>query len=382
MTPFAAINDKECKATFAIDKDIASEPTLWFHPLHNDKSTSISGADLVAFLKKTGHEPKIIDFSDVAAAPAGGAPAAKPAKKEGGGGGDKGKGGGGGGKKKDAKEEGGDGGHETGLGVTATKAGDFSQWYSDVITKSEMIDYYDISGCYILRPWSFGIWEKITQFFDGEIKNMGVQGCYFPMFVSQKALEAEKDHIEGFSPEVAWVTKSGQSELEHPIAVRPTSETIMYPAFAKWIRSHRDLPMKLNQWCNVVRWEFKNPTPFIRTREFLWQEGHTAHATLESAAEEVLAILELYKRSYEELLAVPVVKGKKTEVEKFAGGYYTTTVRLVSFSRLSPTPLFALFLVRVELFRFFLCWRGDVPMMTKHSIRQSEHVRVTTRLKL
>jgi len=189
-----------------------------------------------------------------------------------------------------------------------------------------MIDYYDVGGCYILRPWSYSIWEHIQLFFDGEIKKMGVQGCYFPMFVSQKALEAEKDHIEGFSPEVAWVTKSGQSEMEVPIAVRPTSETIMYPAFAKWIRSHRDLPLKLNQWCNVVRWEFKNPTPFIRTREFLWQEGHTVHPSLESAGVEVLEILDLYARVYEELLAVPVTKGKKTEVEKFAGGAYTTTV--------------------------------------------------------
>lgn len=146
------------------------------------------------------------------------------------------------------------------------------------------------------------------------------------MFVSRSALEAEEDHIEGFAPEVAWVTKSGSSDLAEPLAIRPTSETIMYPAFAKWIRSHRDLPLKLNQWTNVVRWEFKNPTPFLRTREFLWQEGHTAHAARPDADKEVLDILDLYARVYEELLAVPVIKGRKSEKEKFAGGLYTTTV--------------------------------------------------------
>ena len=147
-----------------------------------------------------------------------------------------------------------------------------------------MIEYYDISGCYILRPRSFFIWEQIQQFLDKRFKACGVDNCYFPMFVSKGALETEKDHVEGFSAEVAWVTKSGQSDLEEPIAIRPTSETIMYPAFAKWIQSHRDLPMLMNQWSNVVRWEFKHPTPFIRTREFLWQEGHTAHATEKEAS--------------------------------------------------------------------------------------------------
>ena len=136
----------------------------------------------------------------------------------------------------------------------------------------------------------------------------------------------EKDHIEGFAPEVAWVTKYGTSDLSEPIAIRPTSETIMYPAYAKWITSHRDLPLKLNQWTNVVRWEFKHPTPFIRTREFLWQEGHTAHATKEESDTETFDNLEFYRKVYEELLAVPVRKGIKTESEKFAGGDFTTTV--------------------------------------------------------
>uniref|UniRef100_A0A670I0H7 Bifunctional glutamate/proline--tRNA ligase n=1 Tax=Podarcis muralis TaxID=64176 RepID=A0A670I0H7_PODMU len=191
---------------------------------------------------------------------------------------------------------------------------------------TKMIEYYDVSGCYILRPWAFSIWESIKEFFDGEIKKLGVENCYFPMFVSQAALEKEKTHIADFAPEVAWVTRSGKTELAEPIAVRPTSETVMYPAYAKWVQSHRDLPIKLNQWCNVVRWEFKHPQPFLRTREFLWQEGHTAFATYEEAAEEVLQILDLYARVYEELLAIPVVKGRKTEKEKFAGGDYTTTI--------------------------------------------------------
>lgn len=212
------------------------------------------------------------------------------------------------------------------LGIENDKEKQFSEWYSEIIVKAEMIDYYDISGCYILRPWSYLIWEQIKDFFDHEIKSVGVQNCYFPLFVSEDALNAEKEHVEGFAPEVAWVTRSGKSELKKPIAVRPTSETIMYPAYSKWIRSHRDLPLKLNQWSNVVRWEFKHPTPFLRSREFLWQEGHTAFATLEEAAEEVLTILHFYRRVYEELLAVPVTLGQKTEEEKFPGGLYTTTV--------------------------------------------------------
>ncbi|XP_074846044.1 bifunctional glutamate/proline--tRNA ligase isoform X2 [Carettochelys insculpta] len=215
---------------------------------------------------------------------------------------------------------------QTRLGLEAKKEENLADWFSQVITKSEMIEYYDVSGCYVLRPWSYFIWESIKDFFDGEIKKLGVENCYFPMFVSQAALEKEKTHIADFAPEVAWVTKSGKTELAEPIAVRPTSETVMYPAFAKWVQSHRDLPIKLNQWCNVVRWEFKHPQPFLRTREFLWQEGHTAFATYEEAAEEVLQILDLYAQVYEELLAIPVVKGRKTEKEKFAGGDYTTTV--------------------------------------------------------
>jgi len=215
---------------------------------------------------------------------------------------------------------------ETGLGLSAKREDDFGAWYSQVVVEGDLIDYYDISGCYILKPWAYAQWEVLQRFFDQEIKDIGVENCYFPMFVSASRLEAEKDHIEDFAPEVAWVTKSGETDLECPIAVRPTSETVMYPHYAQWIRSHRDLPLRLNQWCNVVRWEFKHPTPFIRSREFLWQEGHTAFSTKEECDVEVRQILDLYRRVYEEYLAVPVVPGTKSEKEKFAGGLYTTTV--------------------------------------------------------
>lgn len=209
------------------------------------------------------------------------------------------------------------------IGITADKEKDFPSWYQQIVTKSELLDYYDISGCYILRPNSYHVWEQIQRYFDSKIKPLGVQGAYFPMFVSQKVLEKEKDHVEGFAPEVAWVTKAGQSDLEEPVAIRPTSETVMYPYYAKWIQSHRDLPLKLNQWNSVVRWEFKHPQPFLRTREFLWQEGHTAHLTQEGAEEEVKQILQYYHDIYEELLAVPTVKGRKTENEKFAGSFFS-----------------------------------------------------------
>ncbi|KAL1411004.1 hypothetical protein Q8F55_001949 [Vanrija albida] len=212
------------------------------------------------------------------------------------------------------------------MAIQYKKDEDFPGWYTDVLIKGQMIDYYDISGCYILRPTSYTIWQTIQNWFDDEIKKLGVNDCYFPMFVSRARLEREKDHIEGFAPEVAWVTKAGSSDLEEHIAIRPTSETVMYPYYAKWIKSHRDLPLKLNQWNSVVRWEFKNPQPFLRTREFLWQEGHTAFLEKQEADKEVRDILDLYRRVYEEILAVPVIPGIKSENEKFAGADYTTTV--------------------------------------------------------
>ncbi|EEP75541.1 prolyl-tRNA synthetase [Uncinocarpus reesii 1704] len=192
------------------------------------------------------------------------------------------------------------------IGIDVAKEDDFAAWYQ--------------------QPHSFFIWEEIQAWFNDKIKKMGVKNCSFPLFVSEDVLKKEKDHIEGFAAEVAWVTHAGNNQLEKKIAIRPTSETVMYPYYAKWIRSHRDLPLKLNQWNSVVRWEFKNPQPFLRTREFLWQEGHTAHLTEAAAREEVLQILQHYAHVYEQLLAVPVIQGQKTDKEKFAGGLYTTTV--------------------------------------------------------
>lgn len=267
---------------------------------------------VVQYLESTGIETVVVDFSAPPPAPAANAAnaadskARKAAAKQ---------------KKDDAKRE-----DAKLIGITVDKTKDFSSWYAEIVTKGEMLDYYDVSGCYILRPNSYHVWETIQEWFNAKIKKLGVRNAYFPMFVSSRVLEKEKDHIEGFAPEVAWVTKAGNSELEEHIAIRPTSETVMYPYYAKWIRSHRDLPLKLNQWNSVVRWEFKHPQPFLRTREFLWQEGHTVHLTEKEADEQVMQILEYYQQIYEELLAVPVVKGKKTENEKFAGGNYTITV--------------------------------------------------------
>jgi len=214
----------------------------------------------------------------------------------------------------------------TKLKLANKKSGNFSDWYTELILKAELIDYHDISGCYILRPNAFFIWEQLQSFLDTQFKSLGVENSYFPIFVTEEMLNREKTHVTDFAPEVAWVTKAGNSDLARPVAIRPTSETVMYPYFAKWIRSHRDLPLKLNQWCNVIRWEFKHPQPFLRSREFLWQEGHTVHTTLEDAEKEVAQILEFYARAYEELLAVPVIRGRKTEKEKFAGALFTSTI--------------------------------------------------------
>ncbi|EAA26671.2 prolyl-tRNA synthetase [Neurospora crassa] len=213
------------------------------------------------------------------------------------------------------------------IGITVKKSENFSQWYQEVVLKAELIEYYtEISGFFIMRPATMYIWNVIRKWFQEHIDELGVEETNFPMFLSQKSLEKEKEHVEGFAPELAWVTKAGDKDLEVPVAVRPTSEAVMYPYYAKWIRSHRDLPFRLNQWNSVVRWEAKQTTPFLRAREFMWQEGHTAHLTEQAAGEEVLQILEFYAGVYEQLLAVPVVRGRKTEAEKFAGGYYTTTV--------------------------------------------------------
>uniref|UniRef100_A0A7S1I9I8 proline--tRNA ligase n=2 Tax=Eutreptiella gymnastica TaxID=73025 RepID=A0A7S1I9I8_9EUGL len=309
VSPFSLIYDDEKKVNVYVDaKLMESSQRILFHPGTNWRTIAVTKDDLSAYLQALGYEIKVTDMSaaPAAAAPAKAAKDNKPKKAD----------------KVEKKDEG-----ETKLGVDAKKVEEsFSEWYSQVITRSDMLDYYDVSGCYILRPWAFKIWKIVQDFFGNEINEMGVEDCYFPMFVSKAALEKEKDHVEGFAPEVAWVTKSGKHDLTEPIAVRPTSETVMYPAFARWVQSHRDLPIRLNQWCNVVRWEFSHPQPFIRTREFLWQEGHSAFVNKPEAEKEVFDILELYRRVYEEYLAVPIIKGKKSEKEKFAGGDFTTTV--------------------------------------------------------
>lgn len=213
-----------------------------------------------------------------------------------------------------------------GGGLIIKKADDVPEWYAEVIMKAQLIEQYPVKGCFILRPWAYKLWEQIQGWFDANIKNMQVENCYFPMFIPKCYMEKESDHLDDFAPELAMVTKFGNTDLDEPVAIRPTSETAMYAAYSNWVQSHRDLPIRLNQWCSVVRWEVKQTTPFLRTREFLWQEGHTAYADKASAEQEVLDILELYARIYEELLAVPVVRGRKTKAETFPGADYTTTV--------------------------------------------------------
>jgi len=213
-----------------------------------------------------------------------------------------------------------------GGGLVNKKADNVPEWYAEVIGKGQLIEKYPVKGCFILRPWAYKLWEQIQGWLDKQIKVMGVENCYFPMFIPKCYMEKESDHLDDFKLELAMVTKFGDEDLDEPVAIRPTSETAMYAAYADWVQSHRSLPIKLNQWCSVVRWEVKQTTPFLRTREFLWQEGHTAFAEKEPAEAEVLAILELYARVYEELLAVPVVRGTKTKAETFPGADYTTTV--------------------------------------------------------
>ncbi|MFH1072504.1 MAG: proline--tRNA ligase [Nanoarchaeota archaeon] len=215
------------------------------------------------------------------------------------------------------------------VGVTVKKDENPSEWYTQVIQKAELAEYTDVSGCMVIRPRAYRIWEKIQDAFNAEIRKLGVQNAYFPMLIPEHLLTREKEHIEGFSPEVAWVTHGGNSKLPERLAIRPTSETIIHDSFSKWIRSYNDLPLKINQWCNIIRWEFKNPVPFLRGREFLWQEGHTAHATRESAVEEVFTILDIYARIFEELAAIPVIKGIKTDAEKFAGADFTTSIETI-----------------------------------------------------
>lgn len=205
------------------------------------------------------------------------------------------------------------------IGLTVRKSEDFSEWYTQLIAKAELADYTKVSGCIVLRPYAYAIWEKIVREVDARLKKMGVKNCYFPLFIPESLLRKEEQHVQGFAPEVAWVTHASDTKLDERLAVRPTSETIMYDSVSKWVRSWRDLPLKLNQWNNVVRWEFRHPTPFIRTREFLWCEGHTAFATKEEAEREVKEIMALWKEITEDYLALAGVAGRKGEAEKFAG---------------------------------------------------------------
>ena len=202
---------------------------------------------------------------------------------------------------------------------------DFSQWYLDVVLKAEMADYGPVKGCMVIRPYGFAVWEAMQADLDRRIKETGHVNAYFPLFIPKSFLEKEKAHVEGFSPECAWVTVGGGEELEEPLAIRPTSEAMICSMYAKWVRSWRDLPVLINQWANIVRWE-KVTRPFLRTTEFLWQEGHTLHGTEEEAEEETMRMLGVYRSFYEEMLAVPVVPGRKSESEKFAGALRTYSV--------------------------------------------------------
>ncbi|RIW35664.1 proline--tRNA ligase [Bacillus salacetis] len=202
---------------------------------------------------------------------------------------------------------------------------DFAQWYTDVVTKAELIDYSSVRGSMIIRPYGYALWENIKDELDNRIKETGHENVYMPLFIPESLLQREKDHIEGFAPEVAWVTHGGDEELQERLCVRPTSEVLFGEHYKNIIHSYRDLPKLYNQWANVVRWE-KTTRPFLRTLEFLWQEGHTCHETDEEAHEETVKMLDVYAELCENILAIPVIKGQKTEKEKFAGAKYTYTI--------------------------------------------------------
>ncbi|WP_048340993.1 proline--tRNA ligase [Clostridium novyi] len=202
---------------------------------------------------------------------------------------------------------------------------DFAKWYTDIVKKAELVDYASVKGCMIIRPYGYAIWENIQKYLDTKFKETGHENVYMPMFIPESLLQKEKDHVEGFAPEVAWVTQGGNDTLAERLCVRPTSETLFCDHYAKIIQSHNDLPKKYNQWCSVVRWE-KTTRPFLRTTEFLWQEGHTAHATAEESAKETIDMLNVYANFCENVLAIPVIKGQKTEKEKFAGAKATYTI--------------------------------------------------------
>ena len=207
---------------------------------------------------------------------------------------------------------------------------DFAKWYTDIVRKAELADYTDTKGCIAIRPYGYAIWENIQNYTDKKFKETGVQNTYFPVLIPESLLQKEKDHVEGFAPEVAWVTEAGGEKLEERLCVRPTSETIITTMYSKWLNSWRDLPFVYNQWCSVLRWE-KETRPFLRSREFLWQEGHTIHETEKEARERTLQMLDIYADVAENLLAIPVIKGIKTESEKFAGADETYTIEAMTY---------------------------------------------------
>ena len=202
---------------------------------------------------------------------------------------------------------------------------DYDRWYVEVVKKSGMMDESPVAGCRVLKPYGYGLWENMQRNLDDRFKETGVENAYFPLFIPETMFNKEVDHIEGFAPEVAWVTQGGNKQLEERLAVRPTSESIICPMYAEWVQSYRDLPILINQWCNVVRWE-ERPRAFLRTREFLWQEGHTAHATAEEGEERAMQMINVYRDFYRDVLAVPGIMGRKSESEKFAGALRTYTL--------------------------------------------------------
>jgi prolyl-tRNA synthetase len=210
------------------------------------------------------------------------------------------------------------------IGIKCKKQENFSEWYNEVTVKAGLADYSSISGCMIIRPYAYQIWENIQKYFDSRIKATGHRNAYFPVFIPERFLHKEKEHFEGFNPEVAYIEK--KEESEERFALRPTSETIIYDSYSKWIRSWRDLPLLINQWCNIIRWEVKATKLFLRTREFLWQEGHTAHEAKEQADKEVMDILKIYTDLIEGELAIPIISGYKPEHDKFPGALYTITM--------------------------------------------------------
>jgi prolyl-tRNA synthetase len=214
---------------------------------------------------------------------------------------------------------------ETKMKEITPRSQDFAEWYTDVVLRAELADYAPVRGCMVIRPYGYAIWENLQRLLDERIKALGHCNAYFPLFIPESLLKKEAEHVQGFSPEVAWVTYGGKEELAERLAIRPTSETVMYEMYAKWVRSYRDLPILINQWANIVRWE-KTTRPFLRTLEFLWQEGHTVHATEDDAEAETLSILKMYGEFLEQALAIPVIIGRKTDREKFPGALRTYTV--------------------------------------------------------